>query len=122
MSAKAKRHILLVEDDCDVRELLTLTLRENDYQVTAVPDGLQAYVILDGGLTIHVLVTDYQLPGQYGDELIKRLRSLPRRIPAVMMSAQPDVAQLARHCDADAAYRKGDAIAGLLATLATLCA
>lgn len=115
-------HVLLVEDDHDTRNFFLVMLTQHGYQVDAVDDGHKALALLHSDLHVDVLVTDYQLPGCNGDELICKVHESTKRIPAILMSAHPDVIQLASRCGADAAFLKTDTISKLLVIVASLCA
>jgi signal transduction histidine kinase/CheY-like chemotaxis protein len=82
--------VLLVEDDADSRELTATILEKAGALVTPVADAAAA---LDALLRTapDVLVSDIELPGQDGYELIRRVRALPlaahRHIPALALTA-----------------------------------
>jgi len=74
-------HILLVEDDPDVRIYSSEILRELGYRVSAANDGPEALHIMGGEDRIHLLFTDVGLPGgmngrQLADEARKRFPGL----------------------------------------------
>jgi CheY-like chemotaxis protein len=110
-----------VEDDADVRVLLAMTLEMAGYRVTPAPDAEQALQCLERAEAIDLVLTDYGLPAMQGDALIRRLRALPHPLPAILMSAHPDLARIARACQADAVFHKGNPILELLAIVQGLC-
>jgi signal transduction histidine kinase/CheY-like chemotaxis protein len=67
---------LLVEDDQDSREMLTLALRMCDVRVVSVETAADALVKLRE-VKPDFLISDIGLPGQDGYDLIRKLRSLP---------------------------------------------
>ncbi len=81
--------VLLVEDEADARELLTLTLRVSGAEVQAVESAQQALLDLHS-FKPDVLLSDIGLPLESGYELIAKVRALPTansRIPAVALTA-----------------------------------
>jgi DNA-binding NtrC family response regulator len=105
--------VLLVEDDPDIRELLTMTLDLAGYRVTAVPDAEKAWMHLQESGS-DMLLTDYHLPGMLGDALVRELHRKFHNVPAVLMSARPDIGTVAGACGAEAVFCKGSAITDLL--------
>jgi len=81
--------VLLVEDEPDARELLTLTLRVSGAEVQAVDSAHQALLDLQS-FRPHVLLSDIGLPIESGYDLIEKIRALPSdfsKIPAVALTA-----------------------------------
>jgi signal transduction histidine kinase/CheY-like chemotaxis protein len=79
---RADQHILVVEDDEDVRIHALASLRELGYTVTEAADGPAALKILDARNDIALLFTDVGLPGgmngrQLADEVRRRHPALP---------------------------------------------
>jgi CheY-like chemotaxis protein len=67
-------HILIVEDNADGRELLSLVVEQAGARVTAVASAREAFEALES-LQPDVLVSDIGLPDEDGYALIGRLRS-----------------------------------------------
>ena len=83
-----KKHILLVEDDLDIAELVQLHLNDGGYKTTMVHDGLQAWQYLQK-TSFDLLVLDVMLPGLDGLEICKRCRSQERPfIPILMLTSK----------------------------------
>lgn len=84
-----KATILVVEDDADVRRMLTYVLGALG-DVTACGDGEQALDVLLSGLRPDVIVTDLMMPKMDGLTLAKELKKDPAlaRIPLVMLTAK----------------------------------
>ena len=81
--------ILVVEDDPEVRDLLELFLREEDYRVATAPDGVAALDLVARGPTRPDLVlADYNLPrGLNGLQFAARLREeLGWEIPVIILT------------------------------------
>ena len=89
-------HVLLVEDDDEMRKLLAFVLRRNGYQVTEERDGCQAleYLgdVMGGGAdrAPQLLLIDQCMPGVCGLDVIQATRTAGIRIPAILITAFGD--------------------------------
>ena len=81
-------HILIVDDDAEIRGLLTRYLEKNGLRATAVGDGRAMWRALDGG-AFDLVVLDLMLPGDDGLTLCRTLRGRSD-IPVVMLTARGD--------------------------------
>ena len=110
----SSRHVLLVEDDADIREGFRELLQSEGLQVTVAANGLEALARLDEGKPLpDVILLDLMMPVMDGFAFRARQRADPRiaRIPVVVISADPrldarhDVldarAYLTKPCDID---------------------
>ena len=82
--------VLVVDDDADAREMLTMILEEAGADVTAASSADEAVAVFEG-LRPAVVVSDIGMPGGDGYSLIRRLRALEgdgaAAIPAVALTA-----------------------------------
>jgi DNA-binding response OmpR family regulator len=80
-------HILVAEDQADIRELIVLNLRQAGHEVVAVADGQAA---LDSQLerASDLLVLDLMMPKLDGLEVCKALRARGRATPILMLTAK----------------------------------
>ena len=67
-------HILVVDDDGEIRSLLSAYLRKSGYRVTAVADGKAMWAALDTSAP-DLIVLDVMLPDINGKEVCQRVRS-----------------------------------------------
>ena len=81
-------HILVVDDDPEIRHLLETYLQKNGYQVTTAAEGDSMWLALDQA-RIDLIVLDLMLPGVDGMELCRTLRARSR-IPVIMLTARGD--------------------------------
>jgi CheY-like chemotaxis protein len=83
--------VLLVDDDLDSRETLTMLLELSGASVTAVGSARDARQTL-GQTTPDVLLSDLSMPGEDGYALIGKVRALPSdcggRVPAAAVTAR----------------------------------
>ena len=80
-------HILVAEDQADIRDMIELNLRNAGYQVTAVADGLAA-LASQTEQAFDVLILDLMMPGLDGLEVCKALRARGRSTPILMLTAK----------------------------------
>ena len=89
MDASAdKPHILVVDDDTRLRELLKSFLSRNGFRVTAASSAAEARQRLQG-LDFDLIVLDVMMPGQTGLEFAAELR-LNDDVPILMLTAMGD--------------------------------
>ncbi len=82
-------HILLVDDDRRIRELLAEYLKSNGFMVTAASNSTEARRALDG-LAFDMIVLDIMMPGENGFALATSLRAEGNGVPILMLSARSD--------------------------------
>jgi two-component system OmpR family response regulator len=83
-------HILLVDDDAEIRALLSEYLTREGFSVTAVPDGRSMDEALEDA-RFDLAVLDLMLPGEDGVSLCKRLRARSI-LPVIMLTARGEEA------------------------------
>jgi len=79
------RHILIVDDDRDIRTLLGDYLQKNGYRATAVADGKAMRRALEQS-HVDLIVLDLMLPGEDGLKLTRELRA-HSQVPILMLTA-----------------------------------
>ncbi|MDO8605678.1 MAG: response regulator [Phaeospirillum sp.] len=82
----ANAHILVVDDDREIRDLLARFLARHGLRVTTARDGAEMMKLLDEK-RIDLVVLDLMLPGEDGLSLTRRLREARSNIPIVMLTA-----------------------------------
>ena len=89
------KHILVVEDEEDIQELITYNLKKENYQVYAVSSGERAIKYAQEKLP-DLIILDLMLPGIDGFEVCKRLKNNDgsRAIPIVMLTAKGEEADI----------------------------
>lgn len=84
------RRILLVEDDADIRAIVTLALTAfGSFAVESVEDGNAALAVIDE-VAPDLVILDYMMPGMNGLDVLAALRSSdPSRgsLPAIFLTA-----------------------------------
>ena len=85
---RTQDHILVVDDDPEIRQLLKAYLEKNGFQVSTAGEGNGMWQALDRS-RIDLIVLDLMLPGVDGMELCRTLRARSR-IPVIMLTARGD--------------------------------
>ena len=83
------RHILVVDDDRRLRELLHRYLSDNGFMVTSARDATEARR-LQKGMTFDLIVLDVMMPGESGLELARALRQMCNNVPILMLTAMAE--------------------------------
>ncbi|MCK8784456.1 response regulator transcription factor [Roseomonas sp. NAR14] len=82
-------HVLLVEDDGEMRHLTARLLRENGFTVSAARDGREMRELLAGhAAPVDLLLLDIMLPGISGIDLLREVRAERPHLPVVMLTAR----------------------------------
>ena len=81
-------HILIVDDDQQMRQLVSKFLRNNGLRVSGARDGLEMEQTLRSGL-IDLVILDVMLPGRSGIDLCRQLRQ-SSTLPVIMLTARSD--------------------------------
>ena len=81
-----KTNILVVEDDRQIRKLMSTTLSANGYNIECTSDGGQAIMALSTG-SFDIVLLDLGLPDMDGVTVIKRIREWSN-IPIIVVSAR----------------------------------
>ena len=83
-------HVMIVDDDREIRELAGNFLKKNGLTVTLAADGRQMRSLLEN-LSVDLIVLDIMMPGDDGLMLCRELRSgKHRRIPILLLTARSD--------------------------------
>jgi two-component system phosphate regulon response regulator OmpR len=81
-------HLLVVDDDRRIRDLLSRYLQREGYRVTTAKDANDARAKLDG-LAFDLLILDVMMPGETGFEFAKSMRK-NSQVPILMLTARAE--------------------------------
>ena len=90
MSEPLKPLVLVVDDEPQIRRLLTVTLEANGFRILAAVNGNEA-LTLAAQHRPAVVVLDLGLPDLTGQEVLRRLREWTN-VPVIILSVQDDEA------------------------------
>lgn len=111
--------ILVVDDDADVREIITVVLTTEGHDVSGAADGLAALAELQRGPRPALILLDMMMPGLDGEGFMNALRSDPNvaDIPVVILTAHPAARKKASAMGAAGCLLKPVELPELLATV-----
>ena len=94
--ANSTRRILVVEDDCDLRQCNAGALIHSGYTVDIAEDGVVAWEALQAN-RYDLLITDNNMPRLTGLGLLKKLRSARMGLPVIMATGTVPTQELAQN-------------------------
>ena len=83
-------HVLIVDDELNIRRVLAAMLAREGYEVTTAADGEQALAVLHK-TPVHVVVTDLVMPRLGGMQLLARVAAEFPDIPVIVITAHGTV-------------------------------
>ena len=85
----AKPVILIIEDDTDIQELLSLSLSKEGWKLVLVKTGEEGLDYIKKG-TVNCILLDIMLPGMDGLKVLKKMQEVEQRraIPVIMTTAR----------------------------------
>ena len=100
------KKITIVDDDSDLRDLLQVVLRFNDFKVEVFSNGEDFITNHKGETNLYII--DINLGGITGLDICKDLKNndRTRHIPIIVISAHPEIEKLAKEVCADASLPK----------------
>ncbi|MFH0810467.1 MAG: response regulator [Pseudomonadota bacterium] len=83
------RTILTADDSASMRQMVSFTLRQAGYEIIEAVDGRDALNKINGS-TVHMLITDLNMPNMDGIDLIRNVRVAPANkcIPIIMLTTE----------------------------------
>ena len=112
-------HILFVDDEAPIRELVGVFFRKKGYEVTTATNGEQAMQLADRE-SYDVAILDIDLAGENGLELLAYFRTNFPKLPVIMftgLSGEEDLLQQALARGAHGFMRKTDSLENLLSAV-----
>jgi DNA-binding NtrC family response regulator len=83
-----KERVLIVEDDQDMREMLSEVLGDAGYETVAPAEAHEALkLIQEGREMLDLVVTDVRMPGVKGDEILSAVRDSRAEAPVIVITA-----------------------------------
>ena len=95
--------ILIVDDDPDIRDILKLTLSEENYQIFEAKDGEEAIKIVNSK-PLDLILLDYKIPKIDGRQVCRLIKKdlLLRHLPIIMVTGKGDLNDRVNGIDAGA--------------------
>ncbi|MEN8152685.1 MAG: sigma-54 dependent transcriptional regulator [Acidobacteriota bacterium] len=83
---RKKLNILLVDDDPSIRDMLSIVLTKENYNVLIAENGKSAIENLKKN-KIELIISDIKMPDISGIELLKKIKTVKSSIPVIMITA-----------------------------------
>lgn len=80
--------ILIVDDDHEIVDLLSIYCKNEGYEPLKAYDGVAAFNVLRQNLDIQLIILDVMMPKKDGISVLKELRDKGNHIPVLMLSAK----------------------------------
>lgn len=89
MTQNTKGLIIVADDDLDICELLSMKLRQSNYEVQTAMDGQQALEMIRS-VRPQLVILDIMMPLMSGMDVLRQMRSEPEivDIPVILMTAK----------------------------------
>jgi CheY-like chemotaxis protein len=113
-------HILVADDDIEMRRLLATSLGKAGFQVDLAADGAELLDRVESGDALpDLVVSDVQMPGCTGLRALERIRGLHPTLPVILITAfcDADTEARARKLGAIAVFDKPFSLSALRATI-----
>jgi CheY-like chemotaxis protein len=103
-----RKRVLVVDDDEDIREIITLIVEEEGLEPSAAVDGEDALAQLGSGRKPALVLLDMMMPRLNGADVLSRMRADPALtgIPVVLLSGDLGVRHVAAALGADGSLGK----------------
>lgn len=84
--------ILIIDDDPDIRDILKLTLSEENYEILEAADGEEGLKIIQSK-PLDLVLIDYKMPKLDGRQLCRLIKKdlLLRHLPVIMVTGKGDI-------------------------------
>ena len=98
------KKILIVDDSEDIRNLMVMAFK-NDYELETIADGMTAFNQISVN-QYDLLLTDFEMPGLNGLELIQNTLALNPDLPIIVMTGNEEAVPILRQSGAKACFQK----------------
>jgi two-component system chemotaxis response regulator CheY len=84
-------NVLIVDDSSTMRKIISRSLRQAGLPVDEVfeaGDGIEGLNVLSSGKTVHLVLSDINMPNMDGLEFVKMVRANGNNVPIVMITTE----------------------------------
>jgi CheY-like chemotaxis protein len=101
-------HILIVEDESDIRDALREFFESEGFEVSAAANGAEAFEILERGRLPNLILLDLMMPVMNGEQFVelRKQHAVAKKVPVVVMSADNHTRQKAVDLGVEGYLRK----------------
>ena len=111
--------VLVVDDDPDIQDLVSVVLETEGYECTAVSNGVKALEKQNKG-KFDLIILDYMMPEMDGSQVCETLRKRGDHTPILFLSAAKDMEKRVSGFHPGAILKKPFDISELLTTVSHL--
>ena len=86
MTKKKQYHLLIVDDDKQLRIALEKILTKSGYLVSTAPNGIEAVELVSAG-EFDLIISDIRMPEKNGLDLLDNIKKFKPGIPVILMTA-----------------------------------
>lgn len=97
--------VLLVDDDANVLAALRRVFRWENYELLLAHHGEEALRLLEAGPPVHLVISDYMMPGMTGSDLLGRIRERWPDTIRIMLTGQANTEAVMGSVKEGAVYR-----------------
>jgi len=103
---RLKKHILIIENDADIRSIVDFILQEQGYETLSIPEPENLSSLIS--FSPDVILLDEFINSQPGHRLCLKIKKLPAlaSIPVVILSTANNIELIAAECQANDFIRK----------------
>ena len=94
MEKMVKKHILIIDDEEEIRFLLETKFFKLGYQVTVAATAMQALQKINSGTEFDLIICDLKMPKMNGVDFFQELNKKPLDTQFLMITGQPERAKL----------------------------
>ena len=118
LGVKQTPRVLIIDDDPGIRDLISLALSDEGYEVVSATNGQDALALIETSPPA-VILLDTRMPVMNGQEFIRVYRTRPGpHAPVIVLSAASDADEIARDVSADDVLTKPFDLMDLIDTVA----
>ena len=91
--------ILAVDDSPSMRQMVSFTLKNAGFNVVEAVDGQDAWEKA-GGRSFDLVLTDWNMPGKSGLEVVQAIRAQDAKVPIIMVTTEAEKARVMQAIEA----------------------
>ncbi len=87
------KKILIVDDEVNMRKVLTILFTREKYEVETASNGKEAVTLLEQGRTFDLILSDLKMPVMDGIQLLKYLKKRSNEVPVILITAYGTISE-----------------------------
>lgn len=84
------KKILLIEDDEEMCEEISVILKDTGYDITYTNDGIKGYDLINNNF-YNLLILDLKIPGMSGFDLLSNIKKKNSKMKVLIITARPNM-------------------------------